>query len=618
MNDTDNHWRRKCIVICLLALFIGLLGIFLPEVDTGEILYINASGVSQVGLASFACTNISNISDINGLNCSGNEGTTPWYIDVNFTNITNFSYLESKMLYFSTVGQSTHVNDIEIFCETEGEFVDLITFTNEVEWFYFTRNFPESMHFIRSDGNVTIRYNHSQNGNTNHRIILDTVRLVVKPTFEKNVINLNQTIGGGSGASSLSQLTIDTNKNWQGYSLYNLSILNLSNNIDMLGFGLLNSSTNITTPGGTYYIGKNGTDTVACGGATTPCLTIGYFVAKLNAKPVLLGNVTAHIYSGVYDENVVVGGVYPGNYRLTFEGEYKIIDSLIISSASAGSTATQANFSNNTAMTADKYKDKIMYVFNGSNAGQYRIVDNNSADNLTYVGLLTNALVAGTRIDILEWNTTIKPTNPVSMQLESMGNVYINDIALDGGISTKSSVYFINRANLTTYFISTNPFLTSYSVQMFSTYEVDTSIINHDSTPNYVLWYSQLSNALMKKSKIDRGTDYIGLLVQHGYFLSQEGNVYNNSANSIYIDNNANFQADFGNGVNPQMSFVKYSTTGINIVDGTCTGCTTTDAFPGIVNYANTINFQTKYSGTGTDYACFNANGTLIRQNLAC
>lgn len=170
--------------LILIAVMLSVLGIVLPITEFTEIQYINATSINTTGMGTNSGNNVSLISEINAGFWFGNESTTPWFIDVVFTNISSFDFLEIKSLYFSNVGApSTHEVDIEIWCITENAFVDLYGSTVHAEWQYFTRHFPDDMHFIDNNSNVTIRFNHTSAGNTNHRMWIDTVRLIREPTF---------------------------------------------------------------------------------------------------------------------------------------------------------------------------------------------------------------------------------------------------------------------------------------------------------------------------------------------------------------------------------------------------------------------------------------------------
>jgi len=247
--ENNRRKNRKLFVFSALALMVGLLGLVLPELESYPIQYINATNITTTGAT--AIGNLSNITEINQGFYNVSESTTPFYVTVNFTNITNFSFLEAKAIYFSTTGTpSTHVVDLEIYCTIDNEYEDLFFLENAAEWRYFTRHFPDSMHFIDSQGNVSIKFNHTANGNVNHRLYIDTVRLIIKETFEQNTVTLNQyfnttTTTGGSGASNLSQLAIDTNKSWLGYNIYNVTIDNqsMSSKVNKSGDTMLNDST---------------------------------------------------------------------------------------------------------------------------------------------------------------------------------------------------------------------------------------------------------------------------------------------------------------------------------------------------------------------------------------
>jgi len=170
--------------LILIAVMFSALGIVLPITEFTEIEYINATSINSTGMGTNSGNNVSLISDINGGFWFGNESTTPWFIDVVFTNVSHFDFLEIKSLYFSAIGApSAHEVDMEIWCTVDNAFVDLYGSQVHAEWQYFTRHFPDDTHFIDNNSNVTVRFNHTSAGNTNHRIWIDTVRLIRQPTF---------------------------------------------------------------------------------------------------------------------------------------------------------------------------------------------------------------------------------------------------------------------------------------------------------------------------------------------------------------------------------------------------------------------------------------------------
>lgn len=180
--------KIKCL--CLIGIIFAIIGWELPIIPEGEVTYINATSINSTGFAVTSADNVSLISEINNGFWFGNETTNSWIVEVTFTNVSTFSYVESKSRYFSLIGASTHVNDIEIWCNTEQSYVDLEEFTNENEWWYYSRNIADTMHFIMPNGTVKVRYNHTQPGNANHRLWIDTTRLILKPQFERiNVTN---------------------------------------------------------------------------------------------------------------------------------------------------------------------------------------------------------------------------------------------------------------------------------------------------------------------------------------------------------------------------------------------------------------------------------------------
>jgi len=168
--------------LILFSVMLSILGLVLPINELTDLQYINATSINATGMGTNSGNNVSLISEINSGYWFGNESTTPWFIDVVFTNVSHFDFLEIKSLYFSTIGApSTHEVDMEIWCTTDNAFVDLYGSQVHAEWQYFTRNFPDDTHFIDNYSNVTVRFNHTSAGNTNHRIWIDTVRLIKEP-----------------------------------------------------------------------------------------------------------------------------------------------------------------------------------------------------------------------------------------------------------------------------------------------------------------------------------------------------------------------------------------------------------------------------------------------------
>jgi len=166
--------------LILIAIMFSLIGFVLPISDDAPT-YINATSIIATNMGTTSGNNISIISEINAGYWFGNESTSPWFIDVTFTNVTQFDFIEITSLYFSLIGApSSHEVDMEIFCSTENAFVDIYGNQVHAEWQYFTRHFPDYTHFIDTNSNVTIRFNHTANGNSNHRIWIDSTRLIEK------------------------------------------------------------------------------------------------------------------------------------------------------------------------------------------------------------------------------------------------------------------------------------------------------------------------------------------------------------------------------------------------------------------------------------------------------
>lgn len=231
--------KKRFKILALIAVIFGFIGFFFPELDFTPIQYINATNVSYSGIVLYS-GNISDINDIDNLYMQFNESSTPFYINVNFTNITHFSYIEVKAIYFSLVGTpSQHEIEIELWCEGEQNYIDLTEIVISPDETYFTRRFPDSMHFIRPDGNVTIRFNHTSNGNTNHRLRLNTVWLINQSQYSQIAVTTNNYYNNttGTGSQNLSQvLAQGNNATNQNINLTNGTIYINDQSIDKLMF----------------------------------------------------------------------------------------------------------------------------------------------------------------------------------------------------------------------------------------------------------------------------------------------------------------------------------------------------------------------------------------------
>lgn len=422
----DKRKTKRYMALIVFGILIAMIGIVLPEITIGQLTYINATTIDMVGFASYTGCTVANISEINHGNCSAVEDGTPWYVTVNFTNITSFDYIDQKILYYSVVGASTHVNDFEIYCVTDHAYVDLEEFTNQVEWLYYPKNIPDSMHFIDASGNVSIRLNHTQNGNTNHRLIIDTIRLVQKPTFEQNIINVTQNIiQGGGGGVSFDGNPVDLN----GSTLYNgtnlLGTFNHSNLTNLYAddhpqYAKTQNATN-------YYVETTGSDANDCLSIANACATFQHVWNIIGTKNILSGNVGIYGGNGTFYEYIDVPAVFFNGYNITMYGQMAQTN---LSGATGGAATTYGSTGNfgyaqntSASWTSNAYRNKLLM----NPAGEIAAITGNNATHINYTvsSAVFTTFTSGQPIIVLDWNTTIECSFRSLQNITRQGCAYL-------------------------------------------------------------------------------------------------------------------------------------------------------------------------------------------------
>jgi len=267
---------RKAFIFTLIAIMLAIIAFYYPILETGETTFINASNITSIGLTPNSGDNVSLITEMNAGYWEGNETAgNPFYIDVYFYNVTSFDAIDIASRYFSSSATpSTHVIGVMIWCTTLNDFVKLKNYDNELSWYERTYYVANSHHYIFPNGTVIIRIQHLSNGNANHVMRLDVLRLIQQPTFrhDTNIFNNYTNITTTAGTMDHANLT---NLNWAsaGHTI--------DADIDMGG----NDIRNITS------IGK-----VTVGGGEA---LLG-FVDSGDPLVVTAANKDANNYSGVY------------------------------------------------------------------------------------------------------------------------------------------------------------------------------------------------------------------------------------------------------------------------------------------------------------------------------
>jgi len=207
--------KDKALKIAVVALVIAFIGLVLPQLETGETTFINASYINSTGLTPNSGNNTSLISEMNSGYWEGNETAgNPFYIDVLFYNVTSFDAIDIASRYFSSSATpSTHEVELMVWCTTLNDFIKLKNYENEPSWYERTYYVANSHHYIFPNGTVMLKLQHLDNGNSNHVIRIDTLRLIQQPTFREDTNIFNNYTNITTTAGTMDHAIL-TNLNW--------------------------------------------------------------------------------------------------------------------------------------------------------------------------------------------------------------------------------------------------------------------------------------------------------------------------------------------------------------------------------------------------------------------
>lgn len=180
------------IVIGLLAIAFVSVSYQIPVIGEKEnVSYINASFINSSGFSETGTFNISTgafnqstplfaISEMNNQSFYGNEtNANPWSINITFTNVTKFNYVDLTSRYFSTSGTpSAHEVELMIWCPTHNNWIELKDYHNEDHWYGRQYVTIDSEHYISVNRTVLIQILHSSNGINTHVMWIDVARLI--------------------------------------------------------------------------------------------------------------------------------------------------------------------------------------------------------------------------------------------------------------------------------------------------------------------------------------------------------------------------------------------------------------------------------------------------------
>lgn len=182
------------------------------------------------------------------------------------------------------------------------------------------------------------------------------------------------------------------------------------------------------------YVDKaNGTDDKDHGFAPGS----GAFETILKAieqTPNLLGgNATIVINNETtYAENIVLRGKYvTGPYTLTLQGTYKApltdkTNADFFSASTIGKTGS--------GWGIDAFLGFIVYIYGGTGAGQYRLIESNTAEIITLIRPWTTTPDATSDFRVLDWGTTLNNNGATQTFLIDTGQkgIILNDLKISG------------------------------------------------------------------------------------------------------------------------------------------------------------------------------------------
>lgn len=104
-------------------------------------------------------------SDNAALAINETTGSPAFTIDFNFIGISNFNRIVTRFFY---TGTANHPVNFELYNFDENQFDTILNFSDLDEFASFAIVVEEDASYIGSDGNVSLRFTHPDNGNVNH------------------------------------------------------------------------------------------------------------------------------------------------------------------------------------------------------------------------------------------------------------------------------------------------------------------------------------------------------------------------------------------------------------------------------------------------------------------
>ena len=513
MNDTEHYPRRKVLVIALLGLFIGLLA------------YAVADQALNQQIAFDIITNNTDLCAFNHTSgrCDGTRnGSTDYY--------NNDSAIQILLkAHANAVAQNAsiqlYINDTEVL-HTSGRPLGVA----EDNYKSISVLIPKGQKYKA----IFLNYHHYE--------WREYQILSGKNGTLSIVQNITQTGGGGVSFDG---------------TPVNLNGSRFDNGTQ---YFINNTQT-------AYYVEKNGSDSNTCLSISSACLTV---MGAINKIPAIVTNNVQVYINGTYTENVILQGKsFSGPYTITLNGTLSMTPWLntTMTSGFNGSAYLQPVIYG--TFTSGLYNNTLIKFINGSNAGEYRIVDYNNATAMVLTGnILPGAFSAGDNFKILNWTAVINPPSDYSIRVISQNGIIIDGIYLDGGFTMDGSTDEILHSKIKTKYQPSSS-IDVYSHVKQSTLKPTNNLWTVYSG-NYVMLDIRMSDTQWMGNKIflepfDGSAGVIGILSRVGYTLIWGGNVFDSAvAGSVRVDNNGHVQFNSQTGI--QNNFMRLTPGGIGVV----------------------------------------------------
>jgi len=209
----------------------------------------------------------------------------------------------------------------------------------------------------------------------------------------------------------------DTPSSYAGYAKYSPMVKDDETGLNWQSFADMELESRTI-----YVDADNGSDTAGDGSEGSPFQT--YEKALSTVRNVIADGVTITIHlkaaTNAYTA-VDTGRFCIGTGKLVIEGELSLQDS---GTATSGTTSSVTDTSK--SWTSDQYANKLVKV-TISGEEYWRIIDSNSSDTLTLVGLLPES-ADGADYEIYDWGTTVEPPLTLVQGVIEIRDLYVPSI----------------------------------------------------------------------------------------------------------------------------------------------------------------------------------------------